>query len=425
MAHIQHTHLLRAITANSLKSLTLILALTTSAVQTSWAQSQPSQPVDLTQSLTAAPTEQASNSKSEKPFKLGDALENLGRVYKNEDNKTIQELWLLGRYHGQYHWTEANTGEDDSYETRRFRLGGQAKMFKKLTLHAQMVSGSNIDPFYNGFTELWAQWAFSPEIALTIGQQKNRFTHDRNVSSRYLNYLERAMLTNMFNVDYTPSVTLQGKVDALTYYSGFFTNATGQDMGKAFTDFDSGWSHITQVYYDLGKGLGMDNVTLYGSYLHSDYNQNATNMNYFDNGVSGAVIVHKGKFALVNEITGGLGNDNGNATGMNLQPSYFFNKKWQIVSRYQLAASNGQEGLKPQRRYERPAGFEPGDLYQAGYLGLDYYIAKHRLKLMSGLEYANMSGQEAWTTSLMVRFYFGPHSGGAFPMNTILPLDYD
>jgi len=389
------------------------------------AQSQPPQSINLMDVLHVGAKERTTAQNEDKPFSISDELEQLGRVYKNGNDETLQELWLLGRYQGQYHWTEANTGQDDGYETRRFRLGAQAKMLKKLTLHAQMVSGSNIDPFYDGFTELWAQWAFSPELALTIGQQKNRFTHDRNVSSRYLNYLERGMLTNMFNVDYTPSITLQGKVDAVTYYSGFFTNATGRDIGEAFVEFDSGWSHITQIYYDLGKRIGMDNVTLYGSYIHSDYDQNATNMNYFENGVSGAAIVHKGKFALVHEITGGLGNENGNATGINLQPSYFLNRRWQVISRYQLAGSNGQEGLTPQLRYEQPAGFEPGDRYQAGYLGLAYYVAKHRLKLLNGIEYANMSGQEAWTTSFMVRFYFGPHSGGAFPMNKILPLDYD
>ncbi len=56
---------------------------------------------------------------------------------------------------------------------------------------------------------------------------------------------------------------------------------------------------------------------------------------------------------------------------------------------------------------------------------MNYHIAKHRLKLMTGIEYANMSGEHSWTASTMLRFYFGPHSGGAFPMNQILPLDYD
>ena len=373
--------------------------------------------------LDASPSDP--NATDAGPLDLEKEFEHLGRVYKNDKDDVLQEFWLLGRYHGQYHWTEANVGESDYYETRRFRLGAQAKLIQKLTLHAQMVSGSNIDPFYNGFTELWAQWAFAKEFALTIGQQKNRFTHDRNVSSRYLNYLERAMLTNMFSIDYTPAITAQGQVDKLVYYTGFFTNATGRDMGKAFTDFDSGYSYIAQVYYDLGKEWGFDDVTLYGSYIHSDFNQNATNMDYFKNGASTALIVHQGKFATIAEVTGGMGNENGNAVGLNLQPSYFLNRQWQLVSRYQLAGSNGAEGLKPQKRYETPSGFEPGDLYQAGYLGVNYYIAKHRLKLMQGIEYSSMSGQEGWTTSLMVRFYWGPHSGGAFPMNKILPLDYD
>jgi phosphate-selective porin OprO/OprP len=367
----------------------------------------------------------SSTPNSAKPFSLGDALENLGRVYKDDTNEYLQELWLLGRYHGQYHWSEASTGEQDGYETRRFRLGAQAKVLKKGTLHAQMVSGSDIDPFYNGFTELWAQWAFSPEIAFTIGQQKNRFTHDRNVSSRYLNYLERAMLTNMFGVDYTPAITLQGKVKNTSYYTGFFTNATGQNIGDAFTDFNSGYSFLTQVYHNLGEALGVESATLYGSYLHSDANDNATNMNRFDNGVSGALILTQGHTSFVTEATGGIGSESGNAVGLNLQPTYFFNGYLQLATRFQLAGSNSQQGLQPQRRYEREVGIAPGDLYQAGYVGLNYYIAKHRLKLMTGVEYANMSGEDVWTASTMIRFYFGPHSGGAFPMNDILPHESD
>lgn len=356
---------------------------------------------------------------------LGETLENLGRVYRSDSDEVLQELWLLGRFHGQYHWTEASTGSDTGYETRRFRLGGQARMFKRATFHAQMVSGSDIDPFYNGFTELWSQWSFSPAVALTIGQQKHRFTHDRNVSSRYLNYLERSMLTNMFGADYTPAITLQGKAKDITYYTGFFTNATGQNMGKAFTDFNSGYSFLAAAYYDLGQFRSLDNVTLHATYVHSNANDNATNFDTFDDGISSALIMTQGHASLVTELTAGIGSERGSALGLNLQPSYFLTHEWQIATRYQLAGSNNDEGLNAQRRYERAAGLGRGDLYQAGYFGVNYYIAKHRLKLMTGIEYANMSGEHSWTTSTMLRFYFGPHSGGAFPMNQILPLDYD
>jgi hypothetical protein len=372
-------------------------------------------------SLAATPSIQATATSTPS---IGEQLENLGRLYKNDHNNIVQELWILGRYHGQYHWSEGSIAEDDSYETRRFRLGTQARLFKKMTIHAQMVSGSNIDPFYNGFTELWTQWAFSPEFALTIGQQKHRFTHDRNVSSRYLNYLERSMLTNMFKIDYTPAVTLQGKIKDINYYTGFFSNATGTDMTEAFTDLDSGYSFLGAVYHELGQSLKTDTAFLHASYLHSDANQNATNMNVFENGLSSALILTKGSTSLVSEITAGIDSIYGNAVGINIQPGIFLTNKIQLVGRYQLANSNNATGLQPQRRYEQPAGLPTGDLYQATYFGVDYYIAKHRLKFMNGIEYSSLGGQDVWTASTMIRMYFGPHSGGSFPMNQMLPGEF-
>lgn len=351
------------------------------------------------------------------PETLGEQWENLGRLYENEDNEFLQELWLLGRFHGQYHWSEGSAGEDEGYETRRFRLGAQAHLFQKMILHAQMVSGSDFEPFYNGFTELWAQWSFSPEVALTVGQQKHRFTHDRNVSSRYISQLERSLLTNLFVADYTPAVTLQGRIDTVNYYTGIFSNATGRDMGDAFTEFNSGYSFLAAAYYDLGKSLGTDTASLHFSFLHSEATDNATNLNHFDNGLSSALILTKNSTAIVTEVSAGLGSADGNAVALNIQPSYFLTDTLQIAGRYQIAGSDGDEGLNPQRRYERPAGLPAGDFYQAAYLGLNYYIADHRLKLMNGIEYATMGGEDVWTASTMVRFFFGPHTAGAFPMN--------
>jgi phosphate-selective porin OprO/OprP len=353
----------------------------------------------------------------DEPDTLGERWDHLGRLYHSDTDPVLQELWLLGRFHGQYHWSEGSAGEDEGYETRRFRLGGQARLFEKLTLHAQMVSGSDIEPFYNGFTELWAQWAFSPKLALTLGQQKHRFTHDRNVSSRYINYLERSMMTNLFSADYTPAITLLGRIDKLNYYTGFFSNATSGNMGEAFTQLDSGYSFLAAAYYDLGQSLGTDTANLHFTYLHSDAKDNATNLNRFDTGLSSALILTKDSVALVTEVTAGLGSQDGDAIALNFQPSYFLTDNLQIAGRYQVASSNADQGLKAQRRYEQAAGLPAGDFYQAAYLGLNYHIAKHRLKLMTGVEYATMGGKDVWTASTMVRFFFGPHSGGPFPMN--------
>lgn len=351
---------------------------------------------------------------------LAEELENFGLLYKNKSNPILQEFWLLGRYHGHYHDTDGSNGQDAGWEDRRARFGFQAKFFENLTIHAQAISGSNFEPEYNGFSELWARWQFSEALNLTVGQQKHRFTHERNVSSRYMNYMERSMFTNMMGLDYTPAVTLSGKVDKLEYYTGVFSNATGTDMGEAFTELDSGWSFIAAATYNLGEFMGADQAYFYGSYLHSDTNEEATNLTRFDDSVSGALILTQGPASLVTEVTAGFGGEKGNAMGLNIQPGYFLTDKLQLVARYQLAAASEENGLSSQRRYERPAGLPAGDFYQAGYFGLNYYLAGHRIKLTTGVEYAKMNDEDALTLFAGFRMYFGPHSNAPFPGNKVL-----
>ncbi len=342
-------------------------------------------------------------------------MRDLGLLHSDKESRGLNEFWFLGRYHGHYHWTEGTNGNEDSYETRRNRIGFQARMFKQLTLHAQMVSGTDLKPYYNGFTELWVSWAFNDALNLTFGQQKHRFTHDRNVSSRYLNYLERAMLVNMFALDYTPAVTLSGRMGKFNYYTGLFSNHTSRDMDRAFTDLNSGWSYIAAGTWELGEKLGTDASWLTLSCVHSEATRNATLMNRFHNGVSAAVILADGPFSLVTEATAGLGGQRGHAYGVNLQPGWFITDKLQLVGRYQLAGSDQPNGLRAQRRYEQTVGMNTGNLYRAGYLGLNYYIFGHRAKILAGAEYATLGGKKSWTLSTGFRIFWGPHSRAPFP----------
>ncbi len=272
----------------------------------------------------------------------------------------MQELWFLGRYHGQYYNADSQGNrQEDEWENRRFRIGSQGRFFEKLTLHAQMVSGTDMEPFYNGFTELWSQWAFDDAFLLTVGQQKHRFTHDRNVSSRYLNTLERSLLVNMFNLDYTPAVTASGRVDDFAYYTGIFSNATGPDMVQSFTDYNSGYSLLASGTWDVKDHLGLEEAFLNVGYLYSDANENATNLNRFKDGYSTALILTEGPSSLVSELLLGTRGTNGDAVGINIQPGYFFTEKLQLATRYQLALSDETNGLIPQRRYERAVGVAP------------------------------------------------------------------
>lgn len=374
--------------------------------------------IATTSFLSSVGFAQAAADDADKP--LGERLNDLGLLYRDDQAPVLQEFWLLGRYHGQYHDTETGQGEDSGWEDRRARFGFQARMLDKLTLHFQAISGPDFDPKYNGFSELWVRWSFSSALQLTIGQQKHRVTHDRNVSSRYLNYMERSLFTNMMALDYTPAITLSGRKGKLEYYTGFFTNATSDDIQDAFTANNSGVSFIAATTYDLGTLFGADTAYFYGSYVHSDPKANATNLTRFDDAVSGALILTKGSASLVTELTAGLGGTRDDAHGLNIQPSYYLTDKLQVVGRYQIASSDSPTGLSSQRRYERPAGLPAGDSYRATYLGLNYYLANHRLKFMVGYEDAAMDGRHARTGFAGFRMYVGPHSSAPFPGNKML-----
>ncbi|MBX3745808.1 MAG: hypothetical protein KF833_10925 [Verrucomicrobiae bacterium] len=348
------------------------------------------------------------------------SLQHLGRLHRDDDHPWFQEFWILGRYHGQFHWAEGSAGDSDGWESRRFRMGAQARLFRHLTLHAQMVAGTDFDPFYNGFTELWAQWAFAGSLALTVGPQKHRFTHDRTVSSRYINTIERTLLVNLFNAEYSPAVTLSGTHGRLGYYTGLFSNTTGPDIGEALTHFTGGASFLASVNYDLGSVLDFDTAHLNVGLLLSDANDHATVLNRFPRGLSSALIVTRGPLSLIAETVAGLGHEDGDAWALHLQPGWFMTRQFQWVARYQAAFSNRDTGLRAQRRYERPAGLRTGDFYQAVYLGLNHYLAEHRFKLMTGVEYARLDGDSLWTALAAVRVFWGPHARGPFPAAQVL-----
>lgn len=161
------------------------------------------------------------------------------------------------------------------------------------------------------------------------------------------------------------------------------------------------------------------------SYVHSNANSNATNLNRFNDGLASALILTQGPASMVTEATLGFDDNKGDGYGLNLQPGWFLTRRMQVVGRYQIAGSNEDNGLKAQRRYERGVGLSTGDFYQAAYFGINYYILEHRMKVMTGVEYSEMDGDPCWTGSTAIRVFWGPHSKGPFPMAQVLRPTWD
>lgn len=332
-----------------------------------------------------------------------DQIWGLTKLYSNKDNPFIQELSLAGRYHGQYHWTDADTGNYEGWENRRFRLGLDATLFHDFEFRAQFESDDAFQEVYSQFTELYLTWNLSPEFKLTVGKQKPRFTNEWDTSSRNILTFERSMLVNQFKPNYTTGISATGKVGKWLYYTGVFDNSAEETLGLG-----GGVTGILSVGYDFKEAWGLDTAEWRVQGLYSSHSEDDRVWTYFDTGVATNLVLKKDRTGFIGELLYGSGDDS-DAFGVMLMPTYDITKKLQLVCRYQFATSDEATGLKGQRRYENESGGGPGDLYNAGYVGLNYRIYGDKLKLMAGVEYAKMSGEEGyegWTYLTGVRVYW-------------------
>ncbi len=338
-----------------------------------------------------------------------DKIWGLATIYKDESNPIIERFSLTGRYHGQYYATDSDTGNESDWENRRFRIGAEAELFNKhLKLKGEIFSDLNepYGEFYDGFTELYASFVASDAFALTVGKQKPKFGWDWSTSSRLIQTFERSRMTNQFKPDYSLGVSASGKSGAWSYFAGVFAN----DPNKEFAEMDGGASYIASLGYNFKEQWGMDNANLTVGYIHSTHDAGDVVFTNFDNGVSASLELKKGQVGMNTEVLFGEG-DAGNTWGLTLQPYYDITKKLQLVARYQLGLSDEANGLAPQKRYEKISGGSNGDTYNAGYLGLNYFIYEHKAKLMAGVEYANLdggsgAGYDGFTFMTGVRVYW-------------------
>ena len=340
----------------------------------------------------------------------------LPHLYKNEHNPIIEELSFTGRYQGQFYSADSQKGDETDWDNRRFRLGLEAVMFDKfLKLKADVDSNLNSHNavnserarFYERFTDLYARFQFADEFNVTIGKQEPKLGFERYESDRLHQFFERGFFDSMARPEYAAGVTVDGKFGDFGYVVGAFSD----DANREFGNFDGGTSIIGSVYYDFAKSAGLDKGVVRLDYIHSDIDSSKdTVLSTFDNAAALWTQVKSGPFGFYGQANyGHVDKSDANVWGLILMPSYDITKQLQFVARYQLGVSDNDTGISLRKRYEGIAGGGAGDLYNAGYLGLQYFIYGDKLKLMTGVEYANMDGPvgyDGWTYLAGVRVYW-------------------
>ncbi|MEY5012936.1 MAG: hypothetical protein RLZ22_248 [Verrucomicrobiota bacterium] len=375
-------------------------------------------------------------------------------LYKDDNNPILQEFSLQGRLQMQTIYGEAggdsfntsdykDAGNDESVwgndiEARRARIGFKSKWFQNWKFNGLInvdVDGkdgadSSDKNYYKDLYELFVTYSPADTFNVSAGKTKTRFSREQEISSNDILTIERSLLANTLFPGELTGVWTNGKgiQDHWLYELGVY----GSDRVREFSEFDQGAIVLGKVGYDYSSQSGLDSAIASIHYMHntepgydalSEDNYNPSESPSFTDSIAITNDINHGRYGLTTELLYGFGFDgnvekNGTATdvdqsdvfGITIIPSYFIADGLQLVGRLQVAACEDGDDLRVPSRYERLAAGddEKGNTYVSTYLGLNYYIHGHKLKLMNGIEYSDMGGgnYDGYTLMSGLRFSF-------------------
>jgi phosphate-selective porin OprO/OprP len=284
----------------------------------------------------------------------------------------------------------ADQGSHDEWNIRRFRFGAKATMFREITLHTEVeFNPQEADPFYLRLTDANVQWSRSSRLVLTVGKHGVPFTMDGSTSSKELLAIERNNLTTnvWFTQEYAPGVSVAGNTSAWTYRVGVYS---GGSRNREFGEFDGSAFLLTRLGYDFAKRLGVEKAELVGAYVYQDPDPQNTFTQPFKHVGSLTLDLEAGAWGLRTDVSGGSGVlGQGDILGVAAMPYYNLTEHAQLVGRYTFVGSPDDNAVVLSR-YERFVVDGRGDRYNELYLGFNYFFYGHKLKLQTGVTFADL-----------------------------------
>jgi phosphate-selective porin OprO/OprP len=331
--------------------------------------------------------------------------------YDSKSNPVVQRVLFSGRYKHEYNTIDADEGEHHEWNVRRMRLGPRMTFFRNFTFHWEAeLNPQEADPLYVRSTDIYVQWNKSSRFALTVGKQAVPFTMDGATSSKELLAIDRSNLANniWFPQEYIPGISVSGRPGAWTWRTGVYSSGA---MNRGFGEFNGGAFTLGLLGYDFADQLDAKEALLVGNYLYQDPDPNNTFTRQLEHIVSVNFKFERdawGMRADVSAATGYLGQSDLQA--VMAMPFFNVTDKLQLVGRYTLVQSDDPNGVRL-GTYENLVVPGRGDLYTEGYAGVNYFFYTHKLKLQTGLQYADMNDRAndggaysgvSWTTGIRI-----------------------
>lgn len=375
-------------------------------------------------------------------------------LYKDDNNPILQEFSLQGRLQVQTIYGEDggdsfNTSDykdanlpatndetvwGNDIESRRARFGFKSKWFQNWKFEGQIdvdtdgLDGEGGHTLYKDIYDLYITYAPSDALNISAGKTKVRFCREQEISSKEIITIERSLLANTLFPGELTGIWANGKGIAEHWLYEF--GVYGSDRQREFSTFNQGIVVLGKIGYDYSTQVGLDSAIAAFHYMHNSepgYKSPKVEPNFsfgtspsFTDSIALTNDITHGRFGLTTELLYGFGYsgtpeagkliDQSDVFGITIIPSYFIADGLQLVGRLQLATCSDPDDLRVPSRYERlvTGDDESGNTYASAYLGLNYYLYGHKLKLMNGVEFSKMGGGDYDGCTLMsgLRFSF-------------------
>jgi len=332
-------------------------------------------------------------------------------IYDNRSNSVVQRVLLSGRFQHEFAAIDADQGDHDEWNTRRFRIGPRITLFRTFTVAAEAeLNPQEMDPLYMRLTDVYLQWSRSGRLAVTVGKHSIPYTMDGATSSKELLTIDRSNLTNniWFPQEYLPGASVSGRIAPWTYRVGMYSAG---EANKEFGKFDGGVATLAVLGYDFAKRLGVKEALLAGNYVYQNPDRDNTFTRQLEHILSVNFKLEKDNWGLRTDLstaTGYLGQSD--LWALMAMPYFNVTDKLQLVGRYTFLESDDPNGVRL-GTYESRIVSGRGDEYHEGYLGANYFLYGHKLKIQTGVQIADMNDRAndggaysgvAWTTGLRI-----------------------
>jgi len=349
--------------------------------------------------------------KAEAELSVYDRIWSYADWYHNQENPVIQRFQFTGRFQLDYSLINSDQGDEDEVNIRRFRAGARARLFENFTLHGEAdLNPQEPEPAFRRLTHMYLAWSRTDELIVTLGKHSAPFTLSGSTSSRELITIDRGNLAHniWFRNEYFPGMSVSGKPGDWRYFAGTYS-AGAQD--RLFGEFNGGVFFLGTVGYDFATQLNSEQALLAVNYVYQEPDSDSDWTPALQHVSSLNFRYDTGKWGFRADVSGGIGCfDQSNLWGAELLPFYNITDQLQVVVRCSYVRSDGDNGVRL-ALYENTIVEDPGDDYNEIYLGLNYFLYGHKLKVQTGVQYSHMrdranDGGEysgwAWTTGLRI-----------------------